>query len=158
MPGVEMTRLYGAEGLDLDCVTDLLLSGQLVALPTETVYGLAGDALREDVVRQIFDVKMRPFIDPLIVHIAELRQGKILAEISPEVELLAGEVLAWSFDHGASQAPCCSRSCHGRSSDGCNTDACPSGHEASAAKERALSCCAQCKSIWLCPALLARSM
>ena len=91
MPGVEMTRLYGAEGLDLDCVTDLLLSGQLVALPTETVYGLAGDALREDVVRQIFDVKMRPFIDPLIVHIAELRQGKILAEISPEVELLAGK-------------------------------------------------------------------
>ena len=86
-----MTRLYGAEGLDLDCVTDLLLSGQLVALPTETVYGLAGDALREDVVRQIFDVKMRPFIDPLIVHIAELRQGKILAEISPEVELLAGK-------------------------------------------------------------------
>ena len=86
-----MTRLYGADGLDLDCVTDLLLSGQLVALPTETVYGLAGDALREDVVRQIFDVKMRPFIDPLIVHIAELRQGKILAEISPEVELLAGK-------------------------------------------------------------------
>ena len=86
-----MTRLYGAEGLDLDYVAELLLSGQLVALPTETVYGLAGDALREDVVRQIFDVKMRPFIDPLIVHIAELRQGKILAEISTEVELLAGK-------------------------------------------------------------------
>ena len=86
-----MTRLYGAEGLDLDYVAELLLSGQLVALPTETVYGLAGDALREDVVRQIFDVKMRPFIDPLIVHIAELRQGKILAEVSPEVELLAGK-------------------------------------------------------------------
>ena len=71
-----MTRLYGAEGLDLDCVTDLLLSGQLVALPTETVYGLAGDALREDVVRQIFEVKMRVRVAPLRCKASLCFQGE----------------------------------------------------------------------------------
>ena len=53
-----MTRFYTTEGEDLESVADLLRHGELVALPTETVYGLAGDALREEVVRKIFKVKM----------------------------------------------------------------------------------------------------
>ncbi len=84
-----MTRLYGAGGGDLDCVAALLRDGELVALPTETVYGLAGDALRPEVVRRIFEVKMRPFIDPLIVHVADLGQVEELAEVPPELEALA---------------------------------------------------------------------
>lgn len=47
----------------------LLADGQPVALPTETVYGLAADALRADAVTQIFEAKERPFFDPLIVHL-----------------------------------------------------------------------------------------
>ncbi|MEI9895888.1 MAG: L-threonylcarbamoyladenylate synthase [Chthoniobacter sp.] len=46
-----------------------LADGQPVALPTETVYGLAADALRPDAVIQIFEAKERPFFDPLIVHL-----------------------------------------------------------------------------------------
>ncbi len=47
----------------------LLADGQVVALPTETVYGLAADALRNDAVAGIFEAKERPLFDPLIVHL-----------------------------------------------------------------------------------------
>jgi L-threonylcarbamoyladenylate synthase len=46
----------------------LLRSGEVVGVPTETVYGLAGNALSADSARRIFSVKGRPLIDPLIVH------------------------------------------------------------------------------------------
>jgi L-threonylcarbamoyladenylate synthase len=49
----------------------LLISGQLVGLPTETVYGLAADADNELAVRQIFACKGRPSTHPLIVHVAD---------------------------------------------------------------------------------------
>ena len=75
-----MARFYKESGGDFRSVVDLLHSGELVALPTETVYGLAGDALRPKVVRKIFEVKMRPFIDPLIVHIANYEQVGEIAE------------------------------------------------------------------------------
>lgn len=48
---------------------ELLQRGEIVALPTETVYGLAADALREDAVLRIFEAKSRPRFDPLIVHL-----------------------------------------------------------------------------------------
>jgi L-threonylcarbamoyladenylate synthase len=48
---------------------EILRRKDLVALPTETVYGLAGDALEPEAVAKIFEVKERPFFDPLIVHI-----------------------------------------------------------------------------------------
>ena len=44
----------------------------MVALPTETVYGLAGDATRSEAAAAIFDAKERPFFDPLIVHLPTL--------------------------------------------------------------------------------------
>src|SRR5258708_39980085 len=47
----------------------LLADGQPVARPTETVYGLAADALRPDAVIQIYEAKERPLFDPLIVHL-----------------------------------------------------------------------------------------
>ena len=49
----------------------LLADGQPVALPTETVYGLAADATRPDAVLKIFEAKERPFFDPLIVHLPD---------------------------------------------------------------------------------------
>jgi L-threonylcarbamoyladenylate synthase len=48
---------------------ELLRRGEAVALPTETVYGLAADALREEAVLKIFQAKSRPQFDPLIVHL-----------------------------------------------------------------------------------------
>lgn len=50
-----------------------LAAGEVVALPTETVYGLAADARRPDAVLKIFEAKERPFFDPLIVHIPDYR-------------------------------------------------------------------------------------
>jgi tRNA A37 threonylcarbamoyladenosine synthetase subunit TsaC/SUA5/YrdC len=44
-------------------------TGEVVALPTETVYGLAADALNPDAVTKIFEAKERPRFDPLIVHL-----------------------------------------------------------------------------------------
>lgn len=48
---------------------ELLSKGELVAIPTETVYGLAGHAFKENAVRRIFQLKQRPLFNPLIVHI-----------------------------------------------------------------------------------------
>lgn len=68
----------------------LLRSGTLVAIPTETVYGLAANAFDENAVRNIFSAKGRPFIDPLIVHVHSLEQAGTLADIThPAVEKLA---------------------------------------------------------------------
>lgn len=55
-------------GNDIQRAKKLLDSGKLIGLPTETVYGLAGNALNEDAITQIFSVKNRPSFDPLIVH------------------------------------------------------------------------------------------
>ena len=52
-----------------------LLQHDLVAIPTETVYGLAANALDAKLVARIFEVKQRPFFDPLIVHCATLEQA-----------------------------------------------------------------------------------
>ena len=51
---------------------DLIAAGELVAFPTETVYGLGGDALHPDAARKIYEAKGRPSDNPLIVHIAEV--------------------------------------------------------------------------------------
>lgn len=62
-------------GTDLDKAVALLRAGELVAIPTETVYGLAGNALAEAAVTRIFRVKDRPTFDPLIVHLARWEQA-----------------------------------------------------------------------------------
>jgi L-threonylcarbamoyladenylate synthase len=51
--------------------SELLRSGNIVALPTETVYGLAADALKSEAVVKIFEAKERPRFDPLIVHLPD---------------------------------------------------------------------------------------
>ena len=62
--------LDGSPGIA--AASSLLSSGQVVALPTETVYGLAGHALDPQAVARIFEAKERPFFDPLIVHLPSL--------------------------------------------------------------------------------------
>ena len=55
-------------GTDIQKAAELLKRGKLVAIPTETVYGLAGNAFNEEAVLSIFETKNRPQFDPLIVH------------------------------------------------------------------------------------------
>ncbi|MFM7137709.1 MAG: L-threonylcarbamoyladenylate synthase, partial [Planctomycetota bacterium] len=63
----------------LDRATDVLRRGGLVAIPTETVYGLAADALDEAAVDGIFRAKGRPPANPLIVHVADVAMARSLA-------------------------------------------------------------------------------
>src|SRR5882672_5472348 len=56
-------------GKDIAKAATLLRQGKLVAIPTETVYGLAGNALNVEAVTRIFAAKNRPYFDPLIVHV-----------------------------------------------------------------------------------------
>ena len=63
-------------GTDIEKAKALLMQGELVAIPTETVYGLAGNALNEEALVKIFTVKNRPRFDPLIVHVHSVEQAK----------------------------------------------------------------------------------
>ncbi len=67
----------------------LLIQGELVAFPTETVYGLGANALSKDAVHKIFVAKGRPTDNPLIVHIAHLEQLSELVEIVPDAAKIA---------------------------------------------------------------------
>lgn len=58
-------------GTDLTLAAKLLTENKVVAVPTETVYGLAANALSPEAVVKIFEAKQRPFFDPLIVHVPE---------------------------------------------------------------------------------------
>ena len=63
---------------------EILKRGGLVAFPTETVYGLGGDALNENSSRLIYAAKGRPSDNPLIVHITNMEAlKKIVTEIPP---------------------------------------------------------------------------
>lgn len=63
---------------------EILQKGGLVAFPTETVYGLGADGLREEAARKIYEAKGRPSDNPLIIHIADRRDLGDLAEEIPE--------------------------------------------------------------------------
>ncbi|MDO1445421.1 L-threonylcarbamoyladenylate synthase [Rhodocytophaga aerolata] len=71
-------------GKDIYEAKKLLTEGQVVAIPTETVYGLAGNALNEKVVTTIFEVKNRPAFDPLIVHSNSLEKIQHFVRDFPE--------------------------------------------------------------------------
>ena len=65
------TRCLPLSDASVQNAVELLLAGELVAFPTETVYGLGADATQPDAVRKIFEAKGRPADHPLIVHIAD---------------------------------------------------------------------------------------
>lgn len=71
-------------GKDINKAAALLEAGELVAIPTETVYGLAANALNESAVVKIFEAKNRPFFDPLIVHLANIEQIPLFTQNMPE--------------------------------------------------------------------------
>ncbi|MBO6103190.1 MAG: threonylcarbamoyl-AMP synthase, partial [Opitutales bacterium] len=68
---------------------EIILRGGIVAIPTETVYGLAANALNPDAVRKIFEAKGRPFIDPLIAHVLNFGLLEEIAEANFSAKKLA---------------------------------------------------------------------
>jgi L-threonylcarbamoyladenylate synthase len=67
----------------------LILAGQAVAVPTETVYGLAADATNAEAVARIYGAKERPSFNPLIVHVSNFVGAEILGEFSTAAKALA---------------------------------------------------------------------
>lgn len=74
----------------LEKSAELLKNGEVVGIPTETVYGLAANALNEDAVKKIFVAKGRPSDNPLIVHIAKFEDlAPLVAEVPEKVKIMA---------------------------------------------------------------------
>jgi L-threonylcarbamoyladenylate synthase len=73
----------------MDEALALLRAGEVVAIPTETVYGLAGDATNGAAVAKIFEAKGRPRFNPLIAHVATMAMAKEIAELDPLSRKLA---------------------------------------------------------------------
>src|SRR5712691_8036363 len=73
---------------------ELLRKGEIVALPTETVYGLAADALNPAAVAHIFEAKERPRFDPLIVHLPGASWLEQVTLIENETRLLLESLIA----------------------------------------------------------------
>ncbi len=80
------------EAVDQACA--LLHAGEIVAVPTETVYGLAADALNPSAVAKVFAAKERPSFDPLIVHIASRGDLKKVALVPDDIAETVGKLTA----------------------------------------------------------------
>jgi L-threonylcarbamoyladenylate synthase len=66
-----------------------LAAGELILLPTETVYGLGADAANPEAVARVFEAKGRPRFNPLIAHVADVAQARRIAVLDPTTERLA---------------------------------------------------------------------
>lgn len=75
---------------NINKAVNILENEDLVAIPTETVYGLAGNIYSEKAIRKIFEVKQRPLFNPLIVHLHSIEQlENIILEFPEKAQLLA---------------------------------------------------------------------
>jgi L-threonylcarbamoyladenylate synthase len=88
MPGPN-TAVLSDSPRGLRAAAALLALGELVAFPTETVYGLGADARSDAAVARIYEAKGRPAFNPLIVHLADAGAAAGLAELPPEAAALA---------------------------------------------------------------------
>ncbi|HGG05005.1 MAG TPA: threonylcarbamoyl-AMP synthase [Aliiroseovarius sp.] len=90
MPQADLTTDHlSGDAPGIARAADLLRSGALVAFPTETVYGLGADARDGKAVARIFAAKNRPAFNPLIVHVATLKQAESLADFPVAAQQLA---------------------------------------------------------------------
>lgn len=75
---------------NIDMAASLLKKGEVIAIPTETVYGLAGNALNPSVINKIYEIKNRPLTNPLIIHLPDTTQlTKYVKNIPAIAEKLA---------------------------------------------------------------------
>ncbi len=75
----------------IDTAAEILKKGGIVAIPTETVYGLAANCFDENAVKKIFTAKGRPQDNPLIVHVSDMEMLKKVAREVPPIALLCAE-------------------------------------------------------------------
>lgn len=85
------TLVLCAEDKNIESAYELLNSGEVVAVPTETVYGLAANGLNVSAVRKIFEAKGRPQDNPLILHISSINMLSDIAEYIPSLALRLAE-------------------------------------------------------------------
>ena len=76
---------------DIEKAIAILKNNELVAIPTETVYGLAGNIYSEEAIKLIFETKKRPFFNPLIVHIASVNALDNIVKEIPEKAIQLAE-------------------------------------------------------------------
>ena len=88
MDGLDTERL-APDAAGIARAAAILRAGGLVAFPTETVYGLGGDARSDMAAARIFDAKGRPRFNPLIAHVASVDAARRIARFTPEAERLA---------------------------------------------------------------------
>ncbi len=88
---VPITEVLGCDEHGIGAAAALLKAGRVVAIPTETVYGLAANALNVDAVKRIFLIKGRPQDNPLIVHISDLDMWAPLVAGLPKRALILAE-------------------------------------------------------------------
>lgn len=89
MSGKAAPERLAADAAGIAPAAELLRAGGLVAVPTETVYGLAARADSEAAVAAIYRAKGRPDFNPLIVHVASVAQARTLARFDSRAEVLA---------------------------------------------------------------------
>ena len=91
------TELLSHDTSSIQSAARFLTKDEVVALPTETVYGLAGNAFSKTAVEKIFTAKERPSFDPLIVHVGlkMLQSGASYLESLIAAEIISSEVLSW---------------------------------------------------------------
>lgn len=83
--------IYPDSDENIKKATELLKSGEIVAIPTETVYGLAADAANETAVSKIFEIKGRPNFNPLISHYAQVSEIEKDVIFNERAKLIADE-------------------------------------------------------------------
>lgn len=84
-------EIHSPKSEDIKEVASILKDSGVVAIPTETVYGLAGNALKGECVKKIYQAKGRPSDNPLIVHISDISQWAPLVKSIPESALALAE-------------------------------------------------------------------
>ncbi len=84
------TKLLKSNKESINLACSLIKSGEIVGVPTETVYGLAGDATNPEAIKKIFAAKGRPADNPLIVHISNMNMlEKLVSFVSEDAKILA---------------------------------------------------------------------
>ncbi|NMB30331.1 MAG: threonylcarbamoyl-AMP synthase [Clostridiales bacterium] len=79
------TKILSTNDENIRIAARLIQNGDVVAMPTETVYGLAADATNPDAIRRIFKIKGRPQDNPLIVHISDISMLEELTTNAPQI-------------------------------------------------------------------------
>ena len=102
-----MTRILPLDPDSLAAAGELIRAGALVAFPTETVYGLGGDATSGAAVAAIFEAKGRPRFNPLIVHLPDTGAARSYAQFNEMAETLAAALWPGPLTLVLQRAPAC---------------------------------------------------